>query len=147
MTSFDYIWVSANPRYREHLRRANEARAAAYYAAWRGVVDFVTGGIRRLAASVNRAHRRRQTLRELSELSDHQLNDIGLSRAELPFIADSVAVAEQTSVTLAHLRHLRSASVQSGQFPAARRPADDRRRFPAPRSARQADARAGRAAA
>jgi hypothetical protein len=33
----DYIWQNANPEQRGHLRTANEARAAANYAAWRAL--------------------------------------------------------------------------------------------------------------
>lgn len=138
MTSFDHIWVSANPEYREQLRRANEARAAAYYAAWRALVRTIGNGFDRVAAALERRRRQRRTHRELSALSDRQLDDIGLRRAEIPFLARKAASA-RAEITLADLPPLRSAP-RSGELPEARH------QRPAPRAARPARERTGRAA-
>ncbi len=46
MNAIDHIWINANPEYRERLRRASEARAAAYYAAWRAVTRGLGAGFR-----------------------------------------------------------------------------------------------------
>lgn len=49
------------------------------YRAWRWVVDFP---------------RRRAVIDELSMLSDHELSDIGLTRADLPRVFDPAFVAD-----------------------------------------------------
>ena len=146
MTSLDHIWINANPEYRDQLRRANEARAAAYYAAWRTVAGFVGNGFHRLVAAIARARRARRTYRELSALSDRQLNDIGLWRSELPFIAEAVAAGSpQSGATLADLPRLRSAPAE-GVASAGGRAEDTRRGRPRPWAARPPKISARRAA-
>lgn len=146
MTSFDHIWVSASPEYREQLRRANEARAAAYYAAWRALVRAVGNGFDRFAAALERRRRQRRTYHELSALSDRQLDDIGLRRAEIPFLARKVAAeSARAEVTLADLPRIRSAP-SGGALPEAPRPGEARRHGPRPWAARPARERTGRAA-
>ncbi len=70
------IWINANPELRDHLRKANEARSAAFYATWRAV----TAPFRRLVEAARRARGERETYRELNRLNDSQLTDIGISR-------------------------------------------------------------------
>jgi len=79
-------WLAGDPRYRDHARRSNEAQAAA----WVGAFRAIGGGIGRLGrwiasvpARFARRHRHARTLRELQELDDRLLQDIGLDRADL----------------------------------------------------------------
>ena len=48
------IWLNANPELRDHLRRVNEERSAAFYATWRAV----TAPVRGLIEAARRARRR-----------------------------------------------------------------------------------------
>jgi uncharacterized protein YjiS (DUF1127 family) len=93
MTSLDHIWISAIPEYREQLRRANEARAATYYAAWRAIARALGNAFEGLAAAVARARRKRRTYLALQALSDRQLRDIGLVRGEIENISAAAAAA------------------------------------------------------
>ena len=44
-------------------------------------------------------HRHRETIRELSMLSDHELADLGIGRGDIPFVADgSLRAAEAAFV-------------------------------------------------
>ncbi len=63
------IWINANPELRGHLRTANEARSAAYYANWRAV----TAPVRGLVEALRRVRRERETYGRLSRLNDRQL--------------------------------------------------------------------------
>ena len=98
------IWINANPELRNHLRKANEARSAAFYATWRAV----TAPFRGLVEAVRRAGGERETYHALSRLSDHMLKDIGISRSEIGDIAQAVAVERpEAGLTLAELRQNR----------------------------------------
>ncbi len=83
------VWINANPELRDHLRTANEARSATFYAAWRAV----TAPVRGLIEAVRRVRRERETYHALSRLSDHLLKDVGISRSEIGSIAQSTAAA------------------------------------------------------
>ena len=50
----------------------------------------VTDVIRRTAAALSTWNKRRVAIRELSGLSDRQLADIGLLRAEIPGVVDKL---------------------------------------------------------
>ncbi len=99
------IWLNANPELRDHLRKVNEERSAAFYAGWRAV----TGPVRGFIEAVRRFRGERETYGALSRLSDHMLKDIGISRSEIGSVAQAVA-AEPTEagLTLAELRQTRS---------------------------------------
>ena len=103
-----YIWRNANPNYESQLRRANEARAAAFYAGWRRLAGALGSVFRRGVEAWRRAARARRTEAALSALSDRHLRDIGLERGEIRSIARMVA-EEPAGATLADLRPLRSA--------------------------------------
>ena len=49
-----------------------------------GIANF----FKRLGAELQRRRRIRQTIAELSKLTNHELNDIGLSRGDIRFIAN-----------------------------------------------------------
>jgi uncharacterized protein YjiS (DUF1127 family) len=99
------IWINANPELRDHLRKVNEERAAAYYATWRAV----TAPFRGLIEALRRVRRERQTYGALSRLNDRHLQDIGISRSEIGGIAQAVAVAPpEAGLTLAELRQTQS---------------------------------------
>ncbi len=99
------IWINANPELRDHLRKVNEARSAAFYATWRAA----TAPVRGLIEVLRRARRERQTYGELSRLNDRQLKDIGISRSEIGSIAQAVAVEPpEAGLTIAELRQTRS---------------------------------------
>ena len=85
------IWINANPELRGHLRTANEARSAAYYANWRAVTAPFRGFIK----AVRRFRRERETYGRLSSLSDHMLKDIGIHRSQIGSIAQSLAAASK----------------------------------------------------
>lgn len=44
-----------------------------------------------IAAKVRAYFRYRETVRELSRLTDRELNDLGISRADIPYIARRAA--------------------------------------------------------
>jgi uncharacterized protein YjiS (DUF1127 family) len=127
--SIGQIWLNANPDLSDHLRRANEARAAAYYAAFKAVAEAVAKPIRHLAERLRRARRARQTYHALAGLSDHNLRDIGLSRSEVHSIAHGIAeLPDGTDATLAELRGIRREVPAGDDVPSARRPAAEARR-------------------
>ncbi len=99
------VWINANPELRDHLRKANEERSAAFYATWRAV----TAPVRGLIEAVRRARREGVTFGALSRLNDRQLQDIGISRSEIGSVAQAVAAtAPEAGLTLAELRQTRS---------------------------------------
>lgn len=141
------ILLNANPEFRQQLRQANEARAAAFYAAFRAVVGAVRSRLQGLAQRLEANRRARATYRELSMLNDHQLSDIGLSRSELLFVARSIgAEAGDSDVTLADLPRIRSGEAVGPQVTPLPRPHADRRGRPAPWAAKQHVAAADQAA-
>ena len=81
------IFLSENAYYEELLRKRNEARAAAFYAAARPL----RAGISAAAAALGRWRRERQVVQELSALNDRLLRDIGISRADIRAIARDFA--------------------------------------------------------
>jgi uncharacterized protein YjiS (DUF1127 family) len=98
------VWINANPELRGHLRKANEARSATFYAAWRAV----TAPVRGLIEALRRVRRERETYGALSRLNDRQLQDIGLSRSEIGSIAQAVAAEPpEAGLTIAELRQTR----------------------------------------
>ena len=119
------IWINANPELRDHLRKANEERSAAFYATWRAV----TAPFRGLVEAVRRARGERETYRELNRLNDHQLRDIGISRSEIGDIAQAVAVERpEVGLTLAELRQTRHIAPAGRDAPVVPRPRADQRR-------------------
>lgn len=132
-----YIWQNANPNYEVHLRRANEARAAAIYAGWKRVVGALGGVFRRYVEARRRAARARETEQALRALNDRQLGDIGVTRAEIASVAEAAASQPAgVSVTLADLPRLRSAAGTGGA--AERRVREGARRVrPAPWAAKR----------
>jgi len=81
--SLGYIRFAENPENREILRRINEARAAAFYGAWRGLIDGLADTAAAIAERIARLQRAGELRAELRRLDDRALRDIGLSRADV----------------------------------------------------------------
>ncbi len=119
------IWINANPELRDHLRKANEARSAAYYANWRAV----TAPFRGLVEALRRVRRERETYGRLSRLNDRQLKDIGISRSEIGSIAQAVAAEPpEAGLTIAELRQIRQTAPTGRDAHVVSLPRADQRR-------------------
>ncbi len=119
------IWINANPELRDHLRKANEARSAAFYATWRAV----TAPFRGLVEALRRARGERETYRELSRLNDRQLRDIGISRSEIGSVAQAVAAEPpEAGLTIAELRQTRRIALAGRDAQVVPLPRADQRR-------------------
>jgi len=119
------IWLNANPELRDHLRKVNEERSAAFYATWRAV----SAPFRGLVEAVRRVRGDGQTYDALSRLSDRQLQDIGISRSEIGEIAQAVAVERpEAGLTLAELRRTRRLAPAGRDAPVLALPGADQRR-------------------
>jgi uncharacterized protein YjiS (DUF1127 family) len=140
----DQVWFNANPEMRVHLRKANEARAAALYSAWRAV----TAPLRGLAEALRRARRQHQTYGALIRLSDRTLNDIGISRSEIGSIAQAIAAEPlEAGLTIADLRRVRSSAFTGRDAPVVPLPRAVERRVRGAAQATAASAQQDRAAA
>ena len=119
------IWINANPELRDHLRKANEERSAAFYATWRAV----TAPFRELVEAVRRFRGERETYGRLSRLSNHMLKDIGISRSEIGSIAQAVAAEPpEAGLTIAELRQIRQTAPVGHDAQVAPLPHADQRR-------------------
>lgn len=80
----------------------------------------------KLLDTIQRWHARRTTVRQLRQLDDHILQDIGLERYEIPFVAEQMAklmpVSNQGCGKLAKLRVLGHSALRrfQGRNPARR---------------------------
>ena len=103
--AFEFIWLSGNPEVESHLRKAREARAAAFYATYKALGRAASVPLRRLFKWVGHTRRVRKTRRELSALSPHLLQDIGIARGDIPAVAEALAArAPKSGLTLRQLR-------------------------------------------
>jgi len=110
----DQVWFNANPELRVHLRKANEVRSAAFYAAWR----VATAPLRALVEVLRRSRRQHQTYGALIRLSDRALDDIGLARSEIGNVAHAVAAAPlEAGLTIADLRRADSSAFTGREAP------------------------------
>jgi len=119
----DYIWQNANPELRGHLRTANEARAAAYYAAWRALTAPLRALVQALGQALSQARREGENFRALNRLGDRQLQDIGISRSEIGIVAKAIAEKPlEAGMTIAELRLTESIGSAGGGVTATPRP-------------------------
>ena len=105
--SLHYIWMSTNPHLQNQLRRASEERSAAFYAMARGVrhaFAAVSGAIFEAARWMQRRHRERVAIRQLYELDERMLKDIGLPRSEIRSVARALANSDQAARPLAEVQ-------------------------------------------
>jgi len=118
------IGLHTNPEYREHMRRAREARAAAVYAAFGPVrrgAGWLAEAIRGAAARIRASRRRAATLRELSRLGDRELDDIGLTRGAVEALEAGVPMHEILPDRSRDLAPRRRSAEVVAMRPAARR--------------------------
>jgi uncharacterized protein YjiS (DUF1127 family) len=114
-----YLYFIANPEHRHYLRRINEARSAAVYAAVRTISEAVADGVSGLLARLGRRRRIARTEAVLAALDDRLLRDVGLHRGTLRAAAEAAVDGDAARA-----------------FAAAERPsATPRRPLPTPRSA------------
>jgi len=127
---FSHITVhSTSPELDRHLRQASEERAAAVYAAWTAIRSGVSAVAGNLAGLVSRARRADRTSRALTALSDRQLRDIGVNRADIESVAEAVAAqGSPTGVTLEDLRRVGIVHAAGEKRPVAPLPPEDKRR-------------------
>lgn len=95
-----YRSYATAPEFDEHFRRANEARAAAWYDALRSVAKAASVPARAatfLAGKLLRWHRERTAIRLLEALDERMLLDAGIARHEIPDVVRSRSVKVQTS--------------------------------------------------
>ena len=105
--SLHYIWMSNDPRLNDQLRRANEARSAAFYEAARGVRHVfaaLADATVKAARWIARRHRERVAIRQLYDLDSRILRDIGLPRREIRSVARALADGTFETASLAEIR-------------------------------------------
>ncbi|MGB8622494.1 MAG: DUF1127 domain-containing protein [Paracoccaceae bacterium] len=109
----DYFWIHnhASSEARDIDRRRSEARAAAYYTAFRSVWRVVSAPFRRLDRELTLAAQARETRKDLYRLNDHMLRDIGITRADVECIADAASARDdRAGITHADLPAIREAA-------------------------------------
>jgi uncharacterized protein YjiS (DUF1127 family) len=118
----DYYRSYAMPEIQEHTRPVNEARAAALYGSYRTLIEGVGTGLRvigSLARRLQRRHRERVAIGQLSALDDRMLADIGLRRHDIS--ATIAAVSRRSPAAFQELQartHETGAKGESGRRPA-----------------------------
>jgi uncharacterized protein YjiS (DUF1127 family) len=75
---------------KHYTKVGRQLRAQAFGQALRGLSQAIVGAFGRAARAFQHGRVRRASIRELSALSDHQLKDIGLFRAEIPAAVDKL---------------------------------------------------------
>lgn len=143
METSDFRGTASLPEPDEIALRARAARAAVLASAIRALVHAVSAPLQGIAAARRRARRAQETYRQLSRLSDHDLNDIGLLRAEIGSVADALAAEPRAArLTVADLRRrwMDGLGHQSAEVvPLSESP--DRLRQPEPRPVEPANTR------
>lgn len=121
-----YIWKNSNPQLEETLRRANEERSAAFYAAlgsfWKGAAAGLAA-LARFAERAQRAARERQAIRELNALDDRTLSDIGVPRGAITGIVKALADGVEEPRPVTAVRKQAMPTQLSAAFPTVKAPA------------------------
>lgn len=123
----------SSPQYDAHLRRIREARSAAFWAAigpLRRVIGQIADGVSAAARFITEQRQRVATLRSLERMSTRELEDIGLSRADL-LAFEAGEEIRRPSDPAAHsaVEPVRPAPAQRAGRPPQQRPLRARGRF------------------
>jgi uncharacterized protein YjiS (DUF1127 family) len=98
-----YDWGQGHDLNHDSLKHyatvGRELRAKAFRQALRRLNQAIVSAFGQVAQAFKHQHLRRATIRQLAELSDHQLKDIGLLRAEIPAVVDKSLQNESQSAT------------------------------------------------
>lgn len=98
-----YDWSLSHDLNHDTLKRyatvGRELRAKAFRQALRRLSQATVGAVGQAAQAFKHQHLRRTNIRQLAELSDHQLKDIGLLRAEIPAAVDKLLRSELQPAT------------------------------------------------
>lgn len=98
-----YDWAHGHDLNHDALKHyakvGRELRAKAVRQALRRLGQVIVGAVGRTAQAFKHQHLRRTNIRQLAELSDHQLKDIGVLRAEIPASVDRLLRNESQPAT------------------------------------------------
>ena len=83
--------------YTGHLKASTDVASRGH-----GVVSHLRGWLQNLGATLRRNHERRTAIRELRALSDRQLEDIGVVRAQIPEIVQTLSARKAVEKRVAN---------------------------------------------
>lgn len=110
-----------------YRRRAHYLRSAAFGRTLKSVASALAGAYRAVYQALKRSRDRRRAERELRQLDNRTLSDIGIERSHIPFVVDRLLERRKAGGNARKAYPLRVLTA-----PAATRPAndDDERRPP-----------------
>ncbi|MGI3211024.1 DUF1127 domain-containing protein [Roseovarius tibetensis] len=127
---FSYFTLHGNsPELDAHLRKAHIERAAFVYATFKVIKRTAAAGASVLAESIGHWRRASRTSRALSTLSDRQLHDIGIDRADIGDVSKLAAdPSSRFGITLEDLHRMGFPRPIRTHAPVAPLPREDKRR-------------------